>query len=283
MTYREALTEAAARLASAVIPFGDTPLLDASVLMAFAAGMSREKLFASYPDEIPGGVLGTFNRLIEERCSGRPVSYIRKIKEFYGRTFTVNDSVLVPRPDTEIIVEKALQLAEDSSLRVLDLCTGSGCIAVTLKLEAAQLSLTASDVSEAALQTARKNAEALGADIDYICSSLFDKIEGRFDMIVTNPPYLTTAETSSMKDSGWPEPSLALDGGVDGLDLIRIIIQSSLDYLNDNSYLLIEAGPEQAGTIAELLSEAGYADIEITPDLAGRNRVTSGRKIGTRD
>ena len=286
MTFRQALADAAEKLISADILFCDTPMLDASVLLSYAADITREKLFASYPDELPPDVETRFNGLIEKRISGLPVSYIRNLKEFYGRDFYVDESVLVPRPDTEVLVEKALQLLDNQTKTgqtgnaVLDLCTGSSCIAVSLKLERPQLILSASDISEAALKTARRNAENLGADINFIKSSLFDAISGKFDMIVTNPPYLTTEETNSMMSTGWPEPDLALDGGSDGLDLIRIIVKTALDYLNDNSYLLIEAGPQQAEDVAELLKRAGFTDIEITKDLAGRNRLTSGRKSG---
>lgn len=283
MTFRQALTEAAEQLKSADILFCDTPLLDASILLAYAAELSREKLFASYPEELPDYTVRKFKTLLAKRLSGLPVSYIRNQKEFYGRDFYVDESVLVPRPDTEVLIEKALQLLPEPTkpLKLLDLCTGSGCIAVTLKLERLDLAITASDLSSEALKTASRNSVKLDAEINLIESSLFDGINGCFDMIVTNPPYLTTDETSSMSSSGWPEPPMALDGGDDGLDLIRIIIETSLDYLNDNSYLLIEAGPEQAETISKLLASAGFTDIEITPDMAGRNRLTSGRKSGS--
>ncbi|HAK45580.1 MAG TPA: peptide chain release factor N(5)-glutamine methyltransferase [Spirochaeta sp.] len=280
MTFREALSGAAEKLRKAEILFCDTPMLDASVLLAEAADMSREKLFASYPDTVSPEVLAEYEKLLEKRLSGLPVSYIRNRKEFFGREFYVDSSVLVPRPDTEVIIEKALQLLERSSA-VLDLCTGSGCIAATLKLEQPDLSLTASDISKPALTVASRNADALDAKISFAESNLFENISGRFDMIVTNPPYLKTGETDGMTTSGWPEPMLALDGGGDGLDLIRIIIITSLDYLNDNGYLLIEAGPQQAEVISALLQDAGFSDIEITHDMAGRNRVTSGRVCGT--
>lgn len=287
MTFRQAMAEASERLQSADILFCDTPLLDASVLLAYAAGITREKLFSSYPEELPKNVKLIFDEFISKRISGLPVSYIRNIKEFYGRDFYVDESVLVPRPDTEILVEKALEVLtsidkqNSGSRKVLDLCTGSGCIAVSLKLEKPETEVTASDISKASLITADRNATSLKADITFIQSSLFENINGRFDMIVTNPPYLNSNETSTMTAAGWPEPAIALDGGTDGLELIRIIIKSSLDYLKNNSYLLIEAGPEQAGPISGLLAEAGFTDIEITPDLAGRNRVTSGRISGT--
>ena len=288
MTYRELVAEAAEKLKSGSIPFCDTPQLDSSVLLAYAANMSRETLFASYPDTVPGPVQNKFSELINSRLSGLPVSYIRKLKEFYGREFYVDESVLVPRPDTEIIIEKTLSLAENrkktpAAPEILDLCTGSGCIAVTLKLEQQKYSVTAADISEAALKTAVRNAEKLGAYISFSRSDLFSDIKGTYDFIVTNPPYLTSEEIDSMTASGWPEPMLALDGGSDGLDLIRIIINSSLDYLKNNGYLLIEAGPDQAETVSRLLDEAGFSEIVITKDLAGRNRVTSGRKRGTQD
>ena len=288
MTYRQALYESSARLEESRIIFCDTPLLDASVLLAFAAGISREQLFARYPDELPHPVFESFSRLIEKRLSGLPVSYIRNTKEFFGRDFYVDERVLVPRPDTETLIEKALGLLEPGTApSVLDLCTGSGCIAATLKLERPDALVTASDVSADALEVAALNCGRLGAGVELIESSLFSSLEDltkyRFDMIITNPPYVESSETDRMADAGWPEPRLALDGGPDGLDLIREIVTESLDYLHDNSYLLIEAGPEQAESIARLMAEAGFTDVEITRDLAGRNRVTSGRTSGPQD
>ncbi|MDC7225430.1 MAG: peptide chain release factor N(5)-glutamine methyltransferase [Spirochaetales bacterium] len=290
MTYREALSAAADKLKNSDVMFCDTPMLDAQVLLSHASGMSREKLFASYPDKLEEAVYRDFSRMIDKRMSGFPVSYIRNIKEFYGRDFYVDESVLVPRPDTELIIDKAVELLDseasasanrDKPCRVLDLCTGSGCIAVTMKLERPELDVRASDISTEALNTARKNAKALTADVNFIESNLFDNIEDSFDIIVTNPPYLTGEESEKMIKAGWPEPMLALYGGDDGLDLIRIIIKSSLDYLDNNSYLLIEAGPHQAEPITVMLEQAGFVDIGITVDMAGRNRVTSGRKSGS--
>ncbi len=281
MTYRDLLTQAASRLESADILFCDTPLLDASVLLAFAADITKEKLLASYPEETTEGIRENFKKLMSKRLSGIPVSYITNKKEFYGRDFYVDKSVLIPRPDTEILVEKTLQIAEDKPLRLLDLCTGSGCIAISLKLEAPRLDVTASDISQKALKTASDNAARLQADIKFKNSSLFDDLEGNFDIIATNPPYLTSDEINSIFSKGWSEPVLALEGGEDGLDFIRIIVKSALDYLNDNGYLLIESGEQQTEVIASMLSEKGYSDIEITEDLAGRKRVTSGRKSGS--
>ena len=165
-------------------------------------------------------------------------------------------------------------------MRVLDLCTGSGCIAVTLKAERPMIHITASDISHDALKVAGINAEKHEVGIDFVESNLFEEITGRFDIIATNPPYLTAAETFDMTAADWPEPSLALNGGNDGLDFIRKIIVSSLDYLDNNSYLLIEAGPKQSEEIKSLLTEAGFKDIISVKDLAGRARVTGGRING---
>ncbi|MDC7124010.1 MAG: peptide chain release factor N(5)-glutamine methyltransferase [Spirochaetales bacterium] len=278
MTYRELLGNASERLSKSEVLFCDTPLLDASVLLTHAAEITKEKLFASYPDFVPVEVQNKFEKMLKKRLSGQPVSYIRNVKEFYGRDFYVDNSVLVPRPDTETIIEKTLSLTSDKNNRILDLCTGSGCIGITLKLEKPELEVTVSDISKEALNVAQKNAKTLEADINFVNGSLFDKIEGFFDIIVTNPPYVKSSETQHMLDSGWPEPKIALDGGEDGLDLIREIIRSSLNHLNDNGYLLIEAGQDQAEKISELLSKAGFHNIEITKDIEGRNRVTSGMK-----
>lgn len=282
MTFREALTEGSARLQSGNILFCDTPFLDSSVLLGFAAGLTREQLFVRYPEELPQEIYDKFSSLIEKRLKGLPVSYIRKQKEFYGRDFYVDERVLVPRPDTECIIDKALELGKErDNLRVLDLCTGSGCIAITLKLEKPELTVHASDLSTDALDVAGANAEYLNAEVNFMESDLFSSVAGKYGMVVTNPPYVSSHETNGMKESGWPEPQLALDGGDDGLDLIREIIVNSLDYLQDNSYLLIEAGPDQAETISSLMKDAGFRDIEITKDLAGRNRITSGRTSGS--
>ena len=250
---------------------------------------NREKLFAMYPERIPAEILEHFNSLVEKRLTGLPVSYIRNSKEFFGRDFYVDSSVLVPRPDTETLVETAMEITDrlagrsSRTLQVLDLCTGSGCIAVTLKAERPGLNITASDISAEALKTAAINAERHGTAITFNESGLFDKIREKFDIIVTNPPYVTAGETAEMKASGWPEPGLALDGGEDGLDLIRRIIKSSLDYLNNNSYLLIEAGAQQSDEIKQLMRLSGFEDIFSIKDLAGRDRVTGGRINGPRD
>jgi release factor glutamine methyltransferase len=284
MTFRKALTEASEKLKEAGILFCDSPFLDASVLLSHASGLSREKLLASFPDMIDTELLDEFRRLISMRLSGLPVSYIRRKKEFFGRDFYVDSRALVPRPDTETLIEWSLELIgpapEKRPFTVLDLCTGSGCIGITLKLERPGITVLAADISPEALEVASINAMKHSCDINFIQSSLFSNISGTFDLIVTNPPYLTSAELRELTGRGWPEPEISLEGGKDGLDLIRKIVPASLDYLKNNSYLLIEAGPGQAETVKDLMKRQSYSDVFIRKDLAGRDRITGGKKSG---
>ncbi len=290
MTYRELLAEGTGILEGCGTIFCDTPSLDSSVLLAFAAGISREKLLASYSDRVPDDTADAFRKLIKRRIDGYPVSYIRGVKEFFGRDFYVDERVLVPRPETEIMVERVIEIAADlkanrngETVRILDLCTGSGCIAVTLKKEIPYAEITASDISAEALETARKNSRHLYASISFIQSDLFENIRGKYDIIVTNPPYVEAEVCDEMQAQNWPEPRLALDGGTDGLDIIRIIVESSMDYLTDNSYLLIEAGWKHSEEIRNLMKDAGFTGTDTLTDLAGKDRVTFGRCCGSQD
>lgn len=294
MTYRELLAEGTGILEGCGTIFCDTPSLDSSVLLAFAAGISREKLLAAYSDDVPPEAAETFRKLIKKRTEGYPVSYIRRVKEFFGRDFYVDERVLVPRPETEIMVEKVIGTAQSlrkaagsvagsRPLKILDLCTGSGCIAVTLKKELPDAEITASDISAEALEVARKNGSLHEADISFLQSNLFDELSGKFDIIVTNPPYVEAEVCDGMQEGRWPEPRLALDGGADGLDIIRIIVESSMDYLTDNSYLLIEAGWTHSEEIRNLMKEAGFTGTDTLTDLAGKDRVTFGRCCGSQD
>lgn len=286
MTFREALSFGKELLAHRNI---ETPLLDATVLLSEAAEIPKEKIYASLPDELGERTEEVYRGLLQRRSSGYPVSYIRRKKEFYSLTFYVDERVLVPRPDTEIIVDAALEIiaAKQGPVTVLDLGTGSGCIALTLDRECRRRGLdagiTASDVSEAAEEVFRINAKRLSpnpssAPVPFIRSDLFLSVEGRFDVIVSNPPYLTTEEVDSMEKEGWPEPKLALEGGREGLDVLDRIITGGMDYLVRNGYLLLESHHAQMPRIEVSMRDAGYADIRRLPDLAGRERVIIGRR-----
>ncbi len=278
MTVRDTLKEGSDFLKESQI---DTAYLDSSLLLSLCMGISKEKLFASFPEEVTPGQYSRFRDLIKERSDGHPVAYLTNSKEFFGLLFHVEEGVLCPRPDTELLVEKVLSLAEnDSTLTdVLDLCTGTGCIAVSIRVHNEKLTVTASDVSPDATRVfSRNNCSLAGGSITFKRSSLFDDIEGTFDIIVSNPPYLTTDETDQRMDEGWKEPELALDGGDDGLDLIRIIIDEAPEHLNDRGYLLIEAHPDQMESMRVCMEKNGFENIIILKDLPGLDRVICGTK-----
>jgi len=281
-TVREALVEATKRLAEV-----ETPFLDATLLLAHTLGISKEKLLASYPDEIPLSAANEFNNYLAKRISGYPVSYIRKKKEFFGLPFYVDERVLVPRPDTETLVETALREVDEGAFnnsgtkctKVLDIGTGSGCIAITLKHLRPQLQITAADVSPSSLAVCRINSRhLLSGPITLVESDLFSNISDVYDIIVSNPPYLTSCEVQHMQQMHWPEPEGALDGGVDGLDTIRILIDEGFSYLRPGGCLYLEAGIDQIEAIEGLYKKRGYEDIISYPDLSRRNRVVGGRK-----
>ena len=193
----------------------DTPLLDALVLLAHAMGTSKEKLLASLPDDVAPDVVERYLAMVDRRSSGTPVSYIRQLKEFYGLDFYVDERVLVPRPDTEVLVEKVLQVVRrDVRLRrVHDACTGSGCVGIALQHMAPELEVSASDISLPALEVAALNSEKLlGRKLPAVISDMLEDVPGPFDVIASNPPYLRDDEVADMRKLGWPEPELALRG-----------------------------------------------------------------------
>lgn len=271
MTVRQALIEGAKRLGS--VP---TPFLDAIVLLSHVTGYSKEKLFSSYPEEISVDLGEDFNRLINLRLKGTPVSYIRRKKEFYGLEFTVGPGVLVPRPETELLVEAVADLASQGAcLRsVHDACTGSGCVAISIKRQRPHLEISASDVSDEALSYFRSNSVTLlEEELVSYKSDLLESVPGTFDLIAANPPYLTSESWRHMAARQWPEPRLALDGGWDGLALYRDLIPQSSSRLKKGGFLFLEADPSQFETIEKLLVQNGFHTHIIYKDLAGHKRV----------
>jgi release factor glutamine methyltransferase len=287
-TVRDALVEAS-RLLSAM----ETPFLDATLLLAHTLGISKEKILASYPEELPLSAQNEFRGYLKKRLEGCPVSYIRHKKEFLGLPFYVDNRVLVPRPETETLVELVMEHADTlgavnsgdtggtsrPSLKVLDLGTGSGCIAISLKYLRPALQVTASDASAAALKVCGMNAlHLLSEPLPMIESDLFSGIDEKFDVIVSNPPYLTDSEVAEMERNHWPEPRMALAGGDDGLDIIRILISEAPENLEDGGTLFMEAHINQIETIRTLMLAHGYTNVRAYRDLTGRDRVVSGKK-----
>lgn len=213
---------------------------------------------------------------VNERLTGRPLWYVIGDTSFCGYTIKTDERVLIPRPETEMLVERALREIKPTS-GVLDLCTGSGCIAIVLQKERG-CRVTASDIQEESLCLARENAAANGATVDFVCSDLFEKIDGRFDYIVSNPPYIPTAEIESLqrevKDF---EPRAALDGGADGLDFYRRIARECVERLNAGGAIFLEVGAGEADGVKKLLEEAGMS-VTIEKDLAGIDRIVVGKR-----
>ncbi len=216
------------------------------------------------------------NNLVKDRITGRPLWYCVGDTDFYGYTIKADERVLIPRPETEILVEKALEVITKESA-VLDLCTGSGCIAVAIKKKSGA-EVTAIDVSLDALALAKENARINNANINFINSDLFSALEDqKFDVIVSNPPYIKSADIETLqKEVKDFEPKLALDGGEDGLDFYRIIAQKSHDYLSENGVLLLECGEDQAMEIASLLTN--FSKVEIIKDYENIDRIVKAVK-----
>lgn len=220
-------------------------------------------------------------QLIKKRAQGYPMAYITNEKEFYGHSFYVNESVLIPRPDTEVIVDATIKIArETGKRRILDLCTGSGAIAASIS-HALDSDVFLSDISKEALEIARGNYERITERAAHArLGDLFEPWQDEsFDIIVSNPPYLTDAWYEETDEDVKKEPKLALIGfGDDGLDIIRRIIKASVDHLNDGGFLLIEGDYRQMEYCAKIFKSEGFVDVGILKDLSGKDRVVYGRR-----
>ena len=257
------------------------PQLEASIIIEKTTGIDRIHQIIDLDKEIGEKSADDALRLMKKRASGYPMAYITGTKEFYGHTFSVNESVLIPRPDTETIVETALMIAKRfSSPRILDLCTGSGAIAASLAYELKR-DVCLSDISSDALEVAVNNYERITGlkAIKREGDLLSPWLGMQFDIIVSNPPYLTSLWHEEVDEDVKKEPKLALiSDSSDGLDIIRRIIAQSPDYLIKGGYLLLEGDYRQMESCAKILSNSGFADVNIVKDLAGKNRVIYGRR-----
>ncbi len=279
MTYRDALQEGSRRIEASQ---DDTPYLDALLLLCEAAQLEKELLYASLNDSLTDGALQRFFELCERRRTGIPVAYLLGRQEFFGRSFAVDERVLIPRADTETLIEAVLEVVDaNPALRTVhDLGTGSGCIALTLKAERPTLEVSASDVSPGACEVFTMNAKTLDLPVECVVTPYFRSIEGPFDLIVSNAPYLTDAEVDDMRGRGWPEPEGALRAGPAGLDCIAQIVHKSVHYLSEPGYLFLEAAPAQMPIIVDMMAGVGFEEIMVRTDLAGRDRVVGGVKNG---
>ncbi len=252
--------------------------LDAWYLLEWCAGLTRAQYY-TYPDEeLPKSQAKRYFAYIGRRSRRIPLQHIIGEQEFMGLTFRVDEHVLIPRQDTEVLVEEGLKNLEDG-MRVLDLCTGSGCIIISLeKLSKKAGIFVGTDISEKALDKARENAELNGVKAEFLKSDLFEKIEGRFDMILSNPPYIRSSEIEELQEEVRAhDPRIALDGGRDGLFFYRKIVDESRAYLNHGGRLMLEIGCDQGAAVLSMLEEAGFRGVSVKKDLAGLDRVACGR------
>ena len=259
--------------------------LDAELIVAQALGIDRVKVIVGGERSLEPTELETIKALFRRRRTSEPVAYLRGVREFYGRPFRVDKRVLVPRPDTETLVEVALDRlrGRDLGARVLDLCTGSGCVAISVKLERPTLAMDAVDLSEGALAVARDNAHRLGAiwNVRFALGDLFAPLGSpspRYDLITANPPYIPTREIATLQaDIREHEPRLALDGGSDGLALVRRIVAEAPHWLRRGGVLAMEIGAGQSDEVASLF-ERTLSDVRRTRDYGGHERVISGTR-----
>lgn len=319
MTYREAKMIIAQQLKEAGI---ENELAESSFLMESACRVNRNFYLLHQMDEITEEHRKAYFDLAVLRCRHIPLQYLTGEQEFMGIPFKVNEHVLIPRQDTEVLVEEALKIlkvmdqdgnlcntcggqisdgrennftdgrqeksaenrqndagGQKNDIHVLDMCTGSGCIAISLKAYCPEIKMTASDVSMDALEVAKENAVRNHLDVEFTESNLFSHISGKYDMIVSNPPYIPSDVIPTlMPEVRDHEPMGALDGMSDGLFFYRKIIAECSDYLLPGGFLLFEIGYDQGEAVAELMKKHEFTDIEVISDLAGLDRVVKGRR-----
>ncbi len=274
MNYTEAFLMGMQKLKEAEI--GEAQL-DARLLLEEVCETDHNTLLCHGDREVSEEEEEQYRRALEQRAVHVPLQHLLGYQDFMGLRFQVNEHVLIPRQDTEILVEEAMRYLHDG-MRILDLCTGSGCILLSLLHYSNDCEGTGVDISKEALQVAAQNAELLGIKADFLESNLYEKVTGKFDLLVSNPPYIERAVIPTlMEEVRKYDPYIALDGGEDGLDFYRRIIGGAQDYLKRGGQLLLEIGSEQAQAVSELLCEAGFKEIDVYKDFAGLDRVVSAR------
>lgn len=254
------------------------PANEARLLLGHVLARPAEWLLAHDDEAVAGEALRSFAALAARRAAGEPVAYLVGHREFHGRDFAVSPAVLIPRPETELLVERALAIVEpDVPAAVLDLGTGSGCIAITLACERPSARVAAAELAPAALAVAEANAQRHGANVRFVASDWFAALGGElFDLVVANPPYVALGDPHLTAGDLRYEPGSALASGIDGLDSIRAIIEAAPGHLVDGGWLLLEHGYDQAEAVRSLLECAGFAHIGQWRDLAGIVRVSGG-------
>lgn len=274
MTYREAMNLGEEILSMANIADAKT---DAWLLLSMVCRIERSFYYLHMEEDLPEEELSEYEIALKKRAEHIPLQYIVGETEFMGLKFKVNSSVLIPRQDTETLVEEALKVVKPG-MKVLDLCTGSGCIIVSILHNVPEVEGYAIDISKQALNVAKENAKLNDVPIVFERSDVFDNVTGTYDVIVSNPPYIPTQEiVRLMPEVQEFEPIEALDGKEDGLYFYQKIIAESKEYLNTEGKLLFEIGYDQGEAVSAMMREAGFKDVQVIKDLAHNDRVVTGR------
>ena len=249
--------------------------IEARVLIKYILNKNEINIIANENIELSNENKKQLLESIEKIKKGYPLQYITHYQEFMGIKFEVNENVLIPQPDTEVLVEKTIKIVQkcypkkdNRNIKILDLCTGSGAIAISLKKYLPSVQVFASDISKKALEIAKTNAKKNDVQIKLIQSNMFENINEKFDIVVSNPPYIKTDEITKLSNQVQNEPRLALDGGKDGLDFYRIIQKNIKNYLYENGILLMEIGYDQGQAVASM-----FKNSKLVKDYAGKDRV----------
>lgn len=269
LTLKEALAKAVDKLQQMDVPDAD---IDAWYLLSYVTGLDRAAFFLHGEEPMAEPDMIRYRNLVTKRGERIPLQHLTGEQEFMGLDFHVNEHVLIPRQDTECLVERVLPYVDGK--RVLDVCTGSGCIAIAIAKLGKPFIVHGVDISEEALAVARQNATELNASVELFAGDLMTKIDGQYDVIVSNPPYIPPSVIEGlMPEVRLHEPMLALDGGQDGLEFYRRIAEQAVTRLAPNGRLFLEIGCEQAVTVAEILQKQGYREVQVFQDLAGKDRI----------
>ena len=274
-TPRDLILASARQLAQAGVP---DPAVDASLLLSHLTGKPALMLRLDTETQLSEETVAAYQALTAKRAQRIPLQWLTGVQSFCGHGFAVSPDVLIPRPETGMLVERVIALGKDrTDFALLDLCCGSGCIAVSCKLGLPGAEVIASDLSEQALAIAKLNAERLGANVGFLCGDLFGAVGAkRFDVIVSNPPYIPTEVCSELQAEVQREPLMALDGGTDGLDFYRRIAEEAGHHLKPDGVLLLEIGIGESEEVSRLLRDNGFLDIRVTEDFAGIPRMMEG-------
>lgn len=275
MTPRDAYRLTLQALKQAGVP---DPAPDAGWLLGHVLNRPALEARLDMDSTLSPGQEALLRDLTQKRQARIPLQYLLRTQSFLGRSFSVDERALIPRPETELLAELAVS-ALGSSGRALDLCCGTGCLAVTMALERPGCDIWAADLSPAALSLARENAARLGARVTFRQGDLFAPLQGEtFDLIVSNPPYIPSAECPALQEEVLYEPVMALDGGTDGLDFYRRIAREAPLHLNGGGRIMLELGDGEAEAVSALLADAGFEELVVHPDLQGLPRMLSGKK-----